>query len=601
MKRFLSEFLYLTQGKYRSILTILFLILISSVLELVGVGIVGPFIAIATSPNIVFQTHWLTLAYTEFNFNSPTQFLVILGFVIVVIFYIKSFLGFYVQAKIFTFGFTLQADLSARLMQAYLKAPYTFHLQGNTATFIQNISTETSKFANQIVMPFLTSISNAAVTFLLILLLIKTNVLAVVVIGGLAFIVFFILRFLRNRMVYWGKEGTEAQAEIIRLINHGLGGLKETRVIGCEDYFIDQVDEQVARYGNNMSLAISFSNLPRYLIEAFLITFLVCFTAVFISFAPNDQNLSAILGVFALASIRLLPASGNLISSLNGIRPFLYSMDRLYFDFKELETFSTKQDSAPKNYSQALGNDSKKDIYFSDYITINAVEYQYPNASQKSLNGIDLKIEKGQSIALIGKSGAGKTTLVDVILGLLIPQSGDIKVDGISIYSDLRSWQDVIGYVPQSIFLIDDTLARNIAFGVPDHLINWNRLLQAVQAAQLSALIEQLSQGLNTRVGERGVFLSGGQRQRVGIARALYHEREILVFDEATAALDNETENLVTESIKSLSGSKTIIIIAHRLSTIEHCDFIYVLESGRVVRSGRYNEVLDKTHYQGLK
>jgi ABC-type multidrug transport system fused ATPase/permease subunit len=205
---------------------------------------------------------------------------------------------------------------------------------------------------------------------------------------------------------------------------------------------------------------------------------------------------------------------------------------------------------------------------------------------------MSLSIRKGESIGLIGKSGAGKTTLVDVILGLFIPQFGDIKVDGVSVYSDLRSWQNMLGYVPQSIFLIDDTLERNIAYGVADYLIDQNKLKKAIAMAQLSDVVKQLPEGVKTLIGERGVLLSGGQRQRVGIARVLYHEREILVFDEATAALDSETEHLITEATKALTGSKTIIIIAHRLSTIEHCDCIYQLEQGRILKSGSYQEVV---------
>jgi len=223
------------------------------------------------------------------------------------------------------------------------------------------------------------------------------------------------------------------------------------------------------------------------------------------------------------------------------------------------------------------------------------VTYRYPEASELSLDQISFKIKKGESIALIGKSGAGKTTLVDVILGLLDLESGDIKVDGVSIYENLRSWQNLVGYIPQSIFLTDDTIERNIAFGVPDDQIDQGRLYKAIAAAQLEELVEQLPDGIKTGVGERGLRLSGGQRQRIGIARALYHEREILVLDEATAALDNETESRVTAAINSLAGTKTLIVIAHRLSTVENCDRIYMLEKGQVVKSGSYQEVVLET------
>jgi ABC-type multidrug transport system fused ATPase/permease subunit len=229
---------------------------------------------------------------------------------------------------------------------------------------------------------------------------------------------------------------------------------------------------------------------------------------------------------------------------------------------------------------------------FSYKLSLQNIIYQYPEVSTNAINNISFDIYKGQSIGLIGKSGSGKTTLVDIILGLLYPKSGDIQVDDVSIYQNLRAWQNLIGYIPQSIFLTDETIEKNIAFGVPDHLIDRTRLEKAIQSAQLEELMQQLPQGLKTEVGERGVRLSGGQRQRVGIARALYHERAILVLDEATSALDNETEKLVNESIKSLSGTKTMIIIAHRLSTIEHCDRLYLLGQGKILKSGTYQEVV---------
>lgn len=236
---------------------------------------------------------------------------------------------------------------------------------------------------------------------------------------------------------------------------------------------------------------------------------------------------------------------------------------------------------------------------FENQIDLVKLIYRYPNTTELAIKGISLTIKKGESIGLIGKSGAGKTTLVDIILGLLTPEDGQIKVDGIDITENLRTWQNLIGYIPQSIFLIDDTIERNIAFGVPDEQIDSERLMSAIQAAQLVDVINNLPNKIKTMVGERGVRLSGGQRQRVGIARALYHEREILVLDEATAALDNETENLVTEAISSLGGTKTLIIIAHRLSTVERCDRIYMLEDGRIVKSGNYHEVvLHRDSYQ---
>jgi ABC-type multidrug transport system fused ATPase/permease subunit len=572
----------------------LFLFLFTSLLEVIGIGLVGPFIALATQPSSATNNPWLNLIYVNLSLSSENQLLILIGLGVVFIFYVKSFLNFISQKTIFKFGFTLQGELASRLMRAYLRAPYTFHLDRNSATLIQNIINESNRFANGLIMPLLTSISSSIIAIALVTLLVKTNATASIIILIILLVAFITLQLFKDRFNRWGKDLSEANIGIIRQINHGLGGFKETRIIGCESYFESELEKHVRSYGKAAALATAFSNFPRYVLEAFLITFLIIFTFLFILQSSGDsQDLSSILGIFALASIRLLPLSTNMLSAIATIKSNIHALNQIYFDLKDLEKIHKLASSNPllcdplnslEVYRKAFSLDSR--------ITLEQICYSYPNTSRNALRGISLEIQKGQSIGLIGKSGAGKTSLVDVILGLLIPQSGDIKVDGVSVYSDLRAWQNIIGYVPQSIFLIDDTLERNIAFGVPDHLIDQQRLYNAIHASQLTELVELLPDGIHTKLGERGVLLSGGQRQRVGIARALYHEREILVFDEATAALDNETERLVTDAIKSLSGIKTMIIIAHRLTTIEHCDCIYMLDEGRIIKEGGYQEVV---------
>lgn len=591
MTQFLPKFLYLTKGHHKSLVEMSFLFLFISCLEVFGTGMIGPFIAVATNPNLVKTNYWLNQTYEQLNFSSEQQFLIVLGALVLVAFYVKAFLSFEAQKAVFKFGYTLKSKLSYKLLKAYLEAPYSFHLQTNSAALIQNVISTTDNVCIGAVMPLLTSISNAVITLALILLLVKTSAMALILIALLLPIIFGLMKSLRSRLAFWSQEGWEASAEMIRILNHGLGGLKETRVIGCESYFEQQMEKQTKRYAQNLTLAQGFGNLPRFVIEAFMITFLVGFTLLFLNFNEGSgQNLTAVLGIFALASIRLLPAISNLISNVNCFRSNIFAVDKLFFNLKDTEKGQYLPTTS--DYEDVSLGFNKLSFSLRNQIVLEKVTFQYPDTLRKSLDEICLTIQKGQSIGLIGKSGAGKTTLVDVILGLFIPQSGDIKVDGASVYSNLRAWQNMLGYVPQSIFLIDDTLERNIAFGVPDHLINQHRLRKAIEMSQLSEVVDQLSDGIKTVVGERGVLLSGGQRQRVGIARVLYHEREILVFDEATAALDNETEQLVTEATKNLSGTKTIIIIAHRLSTIEHCDRIYQLEQGRILRSGSYQEIV---------
>ncbi len=593
MFQYLTKILYLTKGHYKSLVAILCTFLLTSGLEVFGTGIIGPFIAIATNPDLVKSNIWLRSIYTKLNFNSEQQFLLVLGLVVVVAFYIKAFLTFHAQKGVSQFAFNLKSELSCKLMKAYMEAPYGFHLNINSSLLIQNIVGTTDKVCQGVIMSLLTCISNILVTLALMALLIKTNSMALILIAMLFLVMIGITKLMKQRLVQWSKDGWQASAEMGRVLNHGLGGLKETRVIGCESYFEQQMKQQTEKYAISMTLSQAYGNLPRYAIEVFMITFLVGFTLLFTKLNQDQQNLSAVLGIFGLASIRLLPATGNLVSGLNVVRADLFAVDLLFFDLKKLEkeNLISAIDSKPQ-FDNTFSSTSSKHMLFEKQIFLDKLVFQYPNANRRAIDQISLTIHKGQSIGIIGKSGSGKTTLVDIVLGLFEPQTGDIKVDGVSVYKDLRAWQNILGYVPQSIFLIDDTLERNIAFGVPDYLIDRSRVKKAIEMAQLDEVVEQLPNGIQTMVGERGVLLSGGQRQRVGIARVLYHKREILVFDEATAALDNETEHLVTEATKALSGSNTIIIIAHRLSTIEHCDRIYKIENGKIIKSGTYQEVI---------
>jgi ABC-type multidrug transport system fused ATPase/permease subunit len=566
-------------------------------MEALGIGLVGPFIALASNPHFIYQNPWLYWFYTKFGFQNDRQFLYFLSAATVGILYFKSGLSFYGQKYVFKFSFKQQGELSAKLLHAYLTAPYTFHLTRNSALLIQNIVNETSKFCTSFMLPFLTSLANITIIFALILLLSRTNLVATLSVAGILLPTFGLIYFFRHKITQWGQEASESSTEMIQIINHGLGGLKETRIIGCEAYFENQMRAQVDKFASALSAFQAFSVLPRILLEAILVTFLVGFTIIFLLSNQNTENLTSVLGVFAMASIRLLPSVSNTIYAFGIMRNSTYSVDKVYYDLKEIENIEFNRgqkvldDLNLRNLFDS-NSYSKCCLPFEQKIVLDNIAYRYPSAAETNLKGISLHINKGESIGVIGKSGAGKTTLIDVILGLLTPEAGDIRVDGKSIYDDLRSWQNLIGYIPQSIFLIDDTIERNITFGVPDDLIDKQRLEKAIQSAQLQEFIEQLPDGLQTVVGERGVRLSGGQRQRIGIARVLYHEREILVLDEATAALDNETESLVSEAIRSLNGTKTMIIIAHRLSTLEHCDRIYSIEKGRIVRSGSYQEVV---------
>ena len=597
MTEFFSKLLYIMRGHLKDLPLLLLMFFVLSFVESFSVALIGPFTAIATDPEFIKKTPIFALTYQQLGFESSGNFLLIFGLCIIAAFYAKILIAFNINQYVFAYGFKFQGSLSSRLLHVYLNAPYTFHLKRNTATLIQVVTKDTGIFCNGVLMTLLTSVSNIFVTISLMILLVATSPMAVILIGLFVLVGYASTQMLKQRLWRWGKDASDSSTEIIRIINHSLGGFKETRIIGCESYFEQQLHVQANKMASSTSKSLTFSAFPRYLIEALVMTFLIVFTLIFLSIhQDNSQLITSVLGVFALASFRLMPAVGNILATINGVRYNSYIVDKLYLDLKEQETLISEISSERYLSSNKIEQlcDNRSMMPFSNEILLNKISYSYPNIEDTALTEISLTIKRGQSIGLIGRSGAGKTTLVDVILGLLTPQFGDIQVDGKSIYQDLRSWQNLIGYVPQSIFLTDDTLERNIAFGVPDILIDIDKLQRAIESVQLVELVEQLPEGIKTVLGERGVRLSGGQRQRVGIARALYHEREILVLDEATAALDNETESLVSDAIQALGGNKTLIIIAHRLSTIQHCDVIYKMEQGRLLQSGTYEDVVLK-------
>jgi ABC-type multidrug transport system fused ATPase/permease subunit len=603
MFSYLHKILYILSGTKKKLIFLVGIFILSSLLEAIGIGLIAPFLKIAANPELIHKIPLLNSIYLSLKLETSNQFIPIMGLLMIAVFSIKSTLYFLGKAYTVNFSFNQKKRLISRLMNGYLKVPYTFHLSRNSATIIKNTVMETNQFTQYCLLPSLNATASLIVLVVLLLLLAKTKLLLLAMTLGILLPTFILFNKLGKKFRRWGEIKSKSQKEMIRILNHGMGGIKETRIIGCESYFEQQMEDEASKFAKAATLFQSLQLLPKVVIENTLIILLVLFISISqIYLKDSVQELTAVLGVFAIASVRLISSATVVIQSLGHMRNTSYILNMLYFDLKEIEKekandLKTKRYFGTRTNSKIVSNGKSQLIDFNKIVELKDVTYKYPGIEEPAIQKVSLKIEKGQSVALIGKSGAGKTTLADIILGLLEPQSGDILVDGVSIYTNLRSWQNSIGYIPQSIFLIDDTIERNIAFGVPDKKIDKARLRNAIEAAQLTELIEQLPDKIKTEVGERGIRLSGGQRQRIGIARSLYHEREILVLDEATSALDNETESLVSEAIRNLVGAKTLIIIAHRLSTVEHCDRVYLLEKGHLVRSGSYQEVVEQNNY----
>lgn len=586
--RYLKKFLYVFAGRQRQLVFLLLIFITTSVLEAFGIGMLGPFINLAANPELVQNNSTLSRVYEFFNFQSYSLFIVALGLFVVSIFIIKSTM--FLLSKAYTYKVLLsqRSAIRTRLLNAYLYAPYEFHLTRNSADFVNKIIVEANRFTNLVALPLVEVCSQVVVIVALVALMASTDILLVLISLGTLLPAFLGFLLIGKRLKEWGRGASRAREKTLRVVSHGLGGLKETYVIGCESYFQKEMMRHVEAEASLESRFQTAQVVPRTLIEALLMVAIVGFICLSQFFLQQDFNsVVSTMGIFAVASFRLVPAGSQLMQSFGRIRNSAYTLDCLYLDLKEVEGQSP--------IYQKENRSSAKPLSFHQDLELKDVVYRYPNSTPASLDGISLCIKRGESIGLIGPSGSGKTTLVDVILGLLQPESGDICLDGTSIYSNLSSWKKLIGYIPQSIFLLDDTIERNIAFGVPDLEIDSDRLWHAIKAAQLDELVQSLPEGLKTTTGERGVRLSGGQRQRIGIARALYHQREILILDEATSALDSQTEQLISHSIDALAGAKTLIIIAHRLSTLEHCDRVYALEKGKVTKQGSYETVVLST------
>lgn len=548
-------------------------IIFGSFLELLGVTIFMPFINIIMEQDTIRENRWLRFFYDILNFQSVTAFLAALAGVIIFIYLFKNVYLALEKNAIYKFSYDVQRRLSSRLLSAYMHEPYTFHLNKNVAELQRSMQEDTDMFAKAMIhiMEMLAEICVCIAIGIYLFIVSQSITTVVVLLLVTCLLVFF--RISKNFSRDLGKKSQVYKGNIYKWMNQGLGGIKEIKVLNRESFFVDSYDIYFKKYARGLRISSLIRILPKYAIETVSMTGMLL--AVIIKLYAGQKDIVEFipqLAVFAVAAFRLMPSVGRINEHMANIQYANPSINLIYHDLKEVEEVMAERKEAEGEWK------------FEKELQVRKVSYRYPDAEENVLTDVSFDIQKGSSVAFVGPSGAGKTTMVDIILGLLMPQYGKITADGLDVRKNISLWQKEIGYIPQTIYLSDDTIKNNIAFGILEEEIDEEAVREAIRKAQLFDFVDNLPDGLDTMVGDRGVRLSGGQRQRIGIARALYHDPEILILDEATSALDNETESAVMEAIDSLKGLKTMIIIAHRLTTIRNVDVIYEVADGKVTR-----------------
>lgn len=551
---------------------LLIMIFIGALLEMIGVGLVIPFIGLINSPIAIAEF----LAWLPFEIKKmPTNQLFSLACVIfIVFFFIKNaYLTFALDFQ-YRFIYSKQADFSRRLFERYLEKPYIYFLQKNTAELQRNINSEVTNFFSFAILPMLSVISEGLVVLLIGMLLLVTHpiivLIATILLGSCGYT---FSKVFHSRLQRYGLQQQYNSARKIQWVDQGFGGIKEVKITGAKKFFVGQFSKYNADYNQAMRVIGVVNQLPRLLIETVVVATLMVGLLLILNNGYTMAELVPMLALFAVAAFRLMPSVNRMISGLSLIRTYGCAIDLISADLLPIAEESQEylNDMVGTKRTTKPG------------ITLNKVSFRYPDTCGDIISSISLFIPQGSSVAFVGASGAGKTTLIDIVLGILLPSAGEVLVDGLNIMVNPYEWQKRLGYIPQSIYLFDDTIRSNIAFGCNNSKIDDRKIWDALKAARLDTFVMALPDGLDTLVGERGVRLSGGQRQRIGIARAIYRDPEVLILDEATSALDVTTEREIMGTVEKLREGRTVIIIAHRLSTIENCDIIFELKNGKLI------------------
>jgi ABC-type multidrug transport system fused ATPase/permease subunit len=566
---------------------VLFAMLLMGVIELVGVGSLGPFISIVSNPDVIHGNVYLDKAYTYFNFSSDNSFIVFSGIAVIAVMFFSNFFLACVNFIINYYSGKRRHSIAMRLFEKYLRQPYVFFLNTNTAELSRNILSDVNTFVDRILITSLNLISSSIICLAIIILLIIINPLLSLIISvviGASYIIIY--SSVRKFITKIGLERSVQNTLKYKYVNETFGGIKDIKILGKEQVFLNLFSGPSKKFSMNDVKNEIISEIPKYIMETIAIGGILCVIIIMVSGGSEIDEFLPVLTIYAFGAYRLLPSLQKIFRAVSNIKYHFKIIDNLNSDYNVL------QDGAPLD-----SNDISR-MQFEQEIRLANIVFSYPNTNKDIIKNQSLVIKNNTSIALVGATGCGKTTFIDIILCLLEAQSGAICIDGITINdTNRKSWQKNLGYVPQAIYLTDDTIRNNIAFGIDSKKIDDAAVIQAAKIANIhDFVVDELSEGYNTIIGEQGIRLSGGQRQRIGIARAVYHDPSVLILDEATSALDSLTEIAIMDAIKNLSHKKTIIMIAHRITTVKSCDVIYLMEKGIIVDYGHYDDLYQRNY-----
>lgn len=583
MKKIIKKLMVLLDKKQKSkMILLILLMLIGAVLETLGVSMIYPVVNVVMEENAVEKSQYLQIICDMFKIGySDTRSLMILVMTgLILIFALKNIFLFFQQKVQLKFVYTNQFATSRRMMINFMQRPYEYYLNADTSVIQRSITSDVNNMYG-LILSLLQLVSEAIVFVCLVLVCLVTDVLMSLTVAVLLIAVLLVIKcILKPIMRKAGEENQDYYSGLYKWIDQSVMGIKEIKIANKENYFINEYAKCGAGYVNAVQRYNLYNATPRLLIETIAIAGMILYLMISLLNGADVNNIMPQISLLAVAAMRLIPCANrinNYLTSIAYFEPFFMGVsDNLQEEIRD-ESINYDEEA----YRQKI---EVEKLEIRDKIELKDIVYKYPNTEVLIFDHADMEIPIGKSVGIVGTSGAGKTTVVDILLGLLKLQSGQILADGVEVRDHYQSWLKNIGYIPQTIFMIDSTIRKNVAFGYADEDINDEKVWRALKEAQLDEFVKGLPEGLDTSIGERGIRISGGQRQRIGIARALFEDPEVLVLDEATSALDNETEAAIMDSINRLHGKKTLIIIAHRLQTIEKCDMVYRVENGKVSR-----------------